>query len=182
MRKTFKALLLIASLGVVQNPAAANLLTNGDFESPNLGSSGFQFDTTSIPGWTVTNTVDLTTSGCCFAAYSGKQDVDLVGSRGNGGLTQTFTTIVGQQYEITFAYAHTYGASVFPGGPTITSASASISVSGAASRLSDSVTDNTVYNGVSPTWHIYTGFFSADSTSTTLEILNTAGGYNGGIY
>jgi hypothetical protein len=49
------------------------------------------------------------------------------------------------------------------------------------SLLLDSVTDS-AGTGANPNWHIYTGFFTADSASTTLQILNTVGGFNGGIY
>jgi Protein of unknown function (DUF642) len=108
-----------AAVLVLPHQAHANALTNGDFESPDLGTFGFEFDTTTIPGWSVINTVDLTTTGCCLAAFSGHQDVDLVGTLGNGGLQQTFETTAGQQYQLTFAYAHNYTASVFPGGPQI---------------------------------------------------------------
>ncbi len=173
-----------AAVLVLPHQAHGNALTNGDFESPDLGTTGFQFDTTTIPGWSVINTVDLTTTGCCFAAFSGHQDVDLVGTLGNGGLQQTFGTTAGQQYQLTFAYAHNYTASVFPGGPQITSASASITATSSllTSLLLDSVTDSSAGTGANPNWHIYTGFFTADSASTTLQILNTVGGFNGGIY
>jgi Protein of unknown function (DUF642) len=178
-----------AAVLILPHQAHANALTNGDFESPDLGTTGFQFDTTTIPGWIVINTVDLTTTGCCFAAFSGHQDVDLVGSHPfaanpNGGLQQTFATTAGQQYQLTFAYAHNYTASVSPGGPQITSASASITVTSSllTSLLLDSVTDSSAGTGLNPIWHIYTGSFTADSTSATFEILNTVGGYNGGIY
>jgi hypothetical protein len=177
----------VASL-VLPHQIQANQLTNGDFESPDLGSS-FLFDTTVIPGWSVINTVDLTTSGCCFAAFSGHQDVDLVGSHPgaanpNGGLQQTFATTADQQYQLTFAYAHNYTASVSPGGAQITSASANITVTSSSltQLLLDSVTDSSAGSGLNPNWHIYTGSFTADSASATFEILNTIGGYNGGIY
>jgi len=180
---------LAAAVFVLPHQARANALTNGDFESPDLGTTGFQFDTTTIPGWTVINTVDLTTSGCCFAGFSGHQDVDLVGShpgaaKPNGGLHQTFATTAGQQYQVTFAYAHNYTASVSPGGAQITSASANITVTSSSltQLLLDSVTDSSAGSGLNPNWHIYTGSFTADSASATFEILNAAGGFNGGIY
>ena len=125
----------------------------------------------------------MTTTGCCFAAFSGHQDVDLVGSHPfaanpNGGLQQTFATTAGQQYQLTFAYAHNYTASVSPGGAQVTSASANITITSSSltQLLLDSVTDS------NPIWHIYTGSFTANSDSATFEILNTIGCYNGGIY
>jgi Protein of unknown function (DUF642) len=74
----------------------ANALTNGDFETPDQGNF-FSFDilagSTFITGWTVTQgSVDLTTTACCFPAFSGHQAVDLVGTLSTGGLTQIFAT------------------------------------------------------------------------------------------
>src|SRR5260221_3277900 len=184
IRSIFLVLGMFSSF-VLPHQTRANQLTNGDFENPNLGTSGFQFDTTVIPGWSVINTVALTTTGCCFAAFSGHQDIDLVGTLGNGGLQQTFATTPGQEYELTFAFARNYTASLFPFGPQITSASASITVTSSllTPLLLDSVTDSSVGGtGTNPNWQIYTGFFTADSASTALRILNTVGGFNGGIY
>src|SRR5215467_2539116 len=85
-----------AAVLVLPQYAYANALTNGDFETPDQGNL-FSFDipagSTFITGWTVTQgSVDLTTSACCFPAFSGHQAVDLVGTLSTGGLTQTFAT------------------------------------------------------------------------------------------
>jgi hypothetical protein len=194
---------LISFLAVSQQSQAAPILTNGDFESPtntphyNIPAG----DSTSITGWTVTQgNVDLTNSSTNFYAHSGSQDVDLVGDNtlgpvgahgatGIGGLKQTFTTTSGQTYQITLWYSHNYGAS-YGDGTTITSASASISVTDSAllSLLAASITDTSTWPGCSTNqpqcvvWTEYTGTFTADSASTILTINNTAGGRNGGIY
>ena len=171
-----------AAVLVLPHQAHANQLTNGDFENPNLGTFGFQFDTTVIPGWTVINTVDLTTTGCCFPAFSGHQAVDLVGTLSTGGLTQTFATIPGQTYDLTFAYSHNYTASFFPGGPFITSASASVSV---VDNLNNSLLSNTVTHTNAnplPDYALFSQTFVADTALTTLTINNLTGGFNGGIY
>src|SRR5262249_4645160 len=111
---------------VLPHQAQANALTNGDFETPDQGNL-FSFDilagSTFITGWTVTQgSVDLTTTACCFPAFSGHQAVDLVGTLSTGGLTQTFATTPGQTYDLTFAYSHNYAPSLPQGGVT-TSAS-----------------------------------------------------------
>jgi len=171
-----------AAVLVLPHQAHANQLTNGDFENPNLGTFGFQFDTTVIPGWTVINTVDLTTTGCCFPAFSGHQAVDLVGTLSTGGLTQTFATTPGQTYDLTFAYSHNYTASFFPGGPFITSASASVSV---VDNLNNSLLSNTVTHTNAnplPDYTLFSQTFVADTALTTLTINNLTGGFNGGIY
>src|SRR5262249_6612264 len=70
------------------------------------------------------------------------------------------------------------------GGAQITSASANITITSSSltQLLLDSVTDSSAGTGTNPIWHIYTGSFTANSDSATFEILNTIGGYNGGIY
>jgi len=171
-----------AAVLVLPHQAHANQLTNGDFENPNLGTFGFQFDTTVIPGWTVINTVDLTTTGCCFPAFSGHQAVDLVGTLSTGGLTQSFATTPGQTYDLTFAYSHNYTASFFQGGPFITSASASVSV---VDSLNNSLLSNTVTHTNAnplPDYTLFSQTFVADTALTTLTINNLTGGFNGGIY
>jgi len=171
-----------AAVLVLPHQAHANQLTNGDFENPNLGTFGFQFDTTVIPGWTVINTVDLTTTGCCFPAFSGHQAVDLVGTLSTGGLNQSFATTPGQTYDLTFAYSHNYTASFFPGGPFITSASASVSV---VDNLNNSLLSNTVTHTNAnplPDYTLFSQTFVADTALTTLTINNLTGGFNGGIY
>jgi hypothetical protein len=175
-----------AAVLVLPHHAHANALTNGDFESPDQGNF-FSFDipagSTFITGWTVTQgSVDLTTTACCFPAFSGHQAVDLVGTLSTGGLTQTFATIPGQTYDLTFAYSHNYTASFFPGGPFITSASASVSVvdSSNHSLLSNTVT-HTNANPL-PDYTLFSQTFVADTSLTTLTINNLTGGFNGGIY
>jgi len=139
-----------------------------------------------LPQYAYAN-VDLTTTGCCFTAFSGHQDVDLVGTlQGNGGLTQTFATTPGQTYALTLEYSRNYTASVSPGGAQITSASAQISVTeGLSTLLAAVILDNgpvPAGGGTAPDWHPFSGLFTANASSTTLTINNLTGGFNGGIY
>ena len=184
MTRNILAVFGLISFLVLPQSTSANVLTNGDFESPAIFEV---FDipagSTFITGWTVTSvSVDLTTTACCFPAFSGNQAVDLVGSHTTGGLTQTFATIPGQIYDLTFAYSHNYTASVSAGGPFITSASASVSVTDSSnnSLLSNTVT-HTNANPL-PDYQIFSQLFTADTVMTTLTIQNLTGGFNGGIY
>jgi hypothetical protein len=97
-------------------------------------------------------------------------------------LTQTFATTPGQTYDLTFAYSHNYTASFFPGGPFITSASASVSV---VDNLNNSLLSNTVTHTNAnplPDYTLFSQTFVADTALTTLTINNLTGGFNGGIY
>ena len=90
--------------------AAANLVSNGSFETPVIsnGSPGVQTvsaNGTAITGWTVgaSNSVDIvrqSSSGPGAWANAGNQAIDMSGSGsfGPADLFQTITTTVGQNY------------------------------------------------------------------------------------
>ncbi len=85
---------------------AANLLRNGSFEigrDPGRGFSTLPPKSTAINGWTVTRSSIDYISGFWQAA-DGNRSIDLNGSNA-GGIAQTFSTTVGQNYLVTFALA-----------------------------------------------------------------------------
>jgi len=74
---------------------------NGGFENPSVGS-GFQTVTGgAITGWTITGTVDLI--GTYWPAAEGAQSVDLNGYQSLATIAQTFDTMIGATYHISFA-------------------------------------------------------------------------------
>jgi len=87
------------------NAASKNLIANGSFERPETNS----FTTLSrgsheIPGWQITlGTVDII--GANWQAASGKQSLDLDGTPGPGGIAQSFSTVPGLKYTLTFSLA-----------------------------------------------------------------------------
>lgn len=85
---------------------AANLLRNGSFEigrDPGRGFSTLPPKSTAINGWTVTRgSIDYI--GGYWQAADGNRSIDLNGSNA-GGIAQTFSTTVGQNYLVTFALA-----------------------------------------------------------------------------
>src|SRR5438067_2123833 len=124
-RNIFAAFLLIISLVVVRDASAAELLVNGGFEvpvqgPPNYATFNIPAGSTYITGWTVVQgNVDLTTTanygpGPNTLDPLSVQDVDLIGDTNGsggvfGGISQTFTTLLGQQYQLTFDYSHNSG-------------------------------------------------------------------------
>jgi hypothetical protein len=187
-----KALLLIASLGVAQNAAAANILVNGGFETdvqvgPNFAQFNVPVGSSLITGWNVVQgNVDLTTT----ANYgpltntldpASVNDVDLIGnSQGTGGvfggLSQSFATVAGQQYLLTFDYSHNNG--------TFSAAGYAALVTVAdANSPSTTALSTTVSQAFGPApWTLFSQIFTANSNSTLLSFIDTQGGFNAGIY
>jgi hypothetical protein len=191
-----KALLLIASLGFAQNVAAATLLVNGGFEAPLQGAPDFaSFNipnpglttSTYITGWTVVQgNVDLTTAadygpGVNTLDTSSKQDVDLIGNtQGSGGvfggLSQSFATVAGQTYLLTFDYSHNNGTRSDAGYAAL------VTVVDANSP-STTALSKTVSQAFGPApWTPFSQTFTANSNSTLLSFIDTQGAFNAGIY
>jgi hypothetical protein len=172
-------------LGVAAvTPVQAELIANGSFEYPsNEGQPYKTYDSSVIPPipiWTVvTNSVDIVTSGWSnIPAYGGGQFLDLVGSGHGGAISQTLSTLPGQQYSLSFAYSNNYDSNI--------NASAEVIVAGLGSTtnllpsglqsLSHSSTETTFV------WTLYYATFTADAAETTLLFRETDGlSWNGGI-
>jgi len=189
-RDIFAAFLLITSLVIVRD-VSANLLVNGGFEDPPQGPPLFATfnipaGSTYITGWTVVQgNVDLTTT----ANYgpltntldpASVQDIDLIGDTNGsggvfGGLSQTFATVVGQQYLLTFDYSHNPGAFALNYAAQVTVAD--------ANNPSSTVYSAVVSQPFGPApWVAFADTFTANSNSTVLSFIDTQGGFNGGIY
>jgi choice-of-anchor C domain-containing protein len=103
---------VLASIIIVPS-VSANLIVNGDFESPAVNNIAAGFDTymsgQTFPGWTVGgDSVDIvcdnSSSWVWWKAASGHQSVDLNGN-GPGSVFQEVATIPGQAYQLSFALA-----------------------------------------------------------------------------
>jgi len=103
------ALLAAPSLGApIPKPIKRdNLLVNGSFEDgpANIGRFvSLNAGSKEIKGWVVTRAqIDLVESH--WEAADGKRSIDLHGSPGKGGISQTFGTKVGRTYVVTFSFA-----------------------------------------------------------------------------
>jgi PEP-CTERM motif len=106
-------LALAAALGLGGAAQAANLVTNGSFEQPNIVGGGYvTYDTTKtdIVGWTIlaptpTEVVQLTPDTYAgLRGSEGRQWLDLTGIYGydKGVRSASFATTVGATYEISF--------------------------------------------------------------------------------
>lgn len=111
---------VVSLMAISRIADAATILTNGGFETPVLDSSNAPqgyLDITAgneavagFTGWTITtNGVDIYTNGVLGSSatvYEGVQALDLVGFGSAGGISQSFSTVIGQQYSLSFAYGH----------------------------------------------------------------------------
>jgi len=192
MSNLLKALLLIASLGVAQDAAAANLLVNGGFDTdvqvaPNFAQFNVPVGSSLITGWNVVQgNVDLTTTANYGPLINtldpaSVNDVDLIGdARGSGGvfggLSQSFATIAGQTYKLTFDYSHnngTYSAAGYAALVTVADAN--------SPNTTDLSTTVSQAYGPAP-WTLFSQTFTADSDLTLLKFIDTQGAFNAGIY
>jgi hypothetical protein len=189
MKTRFLGFAAALALVAIASPASANLIVNGGFEFPSIGSEFYEnygtftnspFTGPSFQGWTVkpgTNVDIVNPSGIGAwgaSAYAGSQILDLVGYGNTGGIQQKFTTVFGQTYAFSFAYANN------PGSTGNTGAAADFHIFGASPLLTDAVFHIGSTNG-DLHWSVYTGTFVADSATTGLRFNTTFGGGNGGI-
>lgn len=176
------ALGLCAALGLA--PAAhANLLSNGGFEAPGIGSATFLNITPGAePGafvWSVTPAgVDIISDGVLGTSpgtiVEGVQALDLVGFGSTGGVFQDFATVTGQAYDLAFLYANN---PVSTGG-----ASARVVVRTGVTTVLDTVISHNTSTGSDFDWTAFAASFVATDTIARISFDTTVGGSNGGIF
>ena len=103
MKNLFKTICVAAALAPAF--AHANLLVNGDFETPNVGSGNYQIlFGNALTGWTAgTNGVEVRNQ-LAGNANTGIQYVEL-DTTANSSISQSVATTIGQNYLLTFAYS-----------------------------------------------------------------------------
>jgi choice-of-anchor C domain-containing protein len=161
---------LLLALAVVPCPPTAsaplpkappNLLVNGSFEDGPEGLGNFQTrqpGDKAVKGWEVTRaSIDLV--GNYWPAADGNRSLDLHGSPGLGGIKQTFATVPGKRYKVTFQMA---------GNPegTVPKKRMGVAAAGSTGDFEFDATGKTVkaMGWVKKTWR-----FTATEKQTTLE-------------
>lgn len=163
---------------------AVNLLTNGDFESSQIGggASGAGFTDYSAgslvgSGWKVTTgAVDVLSNAPGFAFASapahGKQYVDMNGLQ-PGVISQTVATVAGHRYTLKFAYT----ATPFTAAASPVTRQLAVGVDGKTlAILSKSITGETPAH---PGWTYASYLFTATGPSTTLTFASRSAGAAG---
>ncbi|MBU7585318.1 MAG: DUF642 domain-containing protein [Nostoc sp. TH1S01] len=165
----------LMSLGIVSSASAAslNLLVNGGFESPDIRPNSYS-TINPIPGWSLTSDsapgsgIEIQ-DNIAGSPFEGNQFVELDG-RAVSGIFQNISTVVGRQYQLSFAFSARPGTAdnrlnVFWDGATV----ANLTASGAGRSNSN--------------WNVYTYNLVANDTTTTLrfdnfgELSNSRGSY-----
>jgi hypothetical protein len=152
-------------------PASANLITNGSFEQPivTAHSGDWEVFTSPIDGWAQDGGIELQTSSLFGPAAEGNQyaELDVYSGGGNPWLVQTFDTIVGQSYTLSFAFSPRQGVAdnnLFAGVISYLGGGHYLATGGySASGIGLSGTD----------WTYYSIGFVADHTSSTIGFVDT---------
>jgi choice-of-anchor C domain-containing protein len=136
-----------------------NLITNGSFEIGPDPDPYLPLDpgSTAITGWTVTR--DQIDYVAYWVDADGERSLDLNGSPGVGGIAQTFSTIAGQQYLVSFALA----GNTYSGTPI---RQLGVSAAGQSEVFSF---DTTGFSDDNMGWVNKTWVFTATASTTTLE-------------
>lgn len=156
--------------------SAADLVTNGSFETPDIVSGGYELYTTgstAITGWTVVgpagDSVQHTPDTYLgLWADSGRHWIDLTGIYGydKGVRSDTFATTIGETYRISFAVGN-----YIPFGPS----TVGLSIAGGAEQLFANASVES--SPKSPmNWASFSVDWVADTSSASLTFLGRANG------
>lgn len=173
--------LWLAILFVFGSKAEANLILNGDFDTPDIGGS-FQTLNSSPPGfgWTVIS--DGTPNP---SATTGILGVDLINTfwTGTGGtsnpdgldqsvdidgassISQSFSTVPGESYNVELSYSHHFG---------MASSTGFLTIEGIAPLISETLVHSIPNSFTDMQWVDFLQTFVADGPTTTLEIQGVA--------
>jgi choice-of-anchor C domain-containing protein len=169
--KLIAAIVVVCFLfGMGVNSSLAAIVLNGSFEEGNYvpNSSGFETlinGNTDITGWTVTG-LSIDWIGSYWQAADLSKSLDLAGLGDGGVLQSLLTTIVGQEYRLSFAMAGNTD-----NGPTVKTMI--VTVDG---LISIPYTFNTSgHSRGSMGWELHTLDFVAESTTTLLSFSNETG-------
>jgi hypothetical protein len=178
VRQMFRILIFaFLAVGAFQNCLAQNLLVNGDFELNDRHTYGNYYTTEdlayiglgeSVPGWSFSHSVDL--YGLVHVPQNGNQYLDLVGGgpvTASFSIQQTFATTAGQSYQLSFFFGNN---------EQLANATASFTASLTGGAVTIWTQDFT-HTGDTYYAHDWTAFsltFVANSSSTTLEFVDTS--------
>jgi hypothetical protein len=173
---------LAAGAAVAGQASAANLLVNGDFETPATPNGGYTIygGGDSFTGWSVTGpagnavlqlNTNYTEPNITFPAESGLTSMDLTGAGNTGptsGVNQSVATVLGKTYNLSFWVGNADGSG--NGNYTLPS-TVDLSIDGGA--LQPFTNSNITH--FSTNWELFTTSFVANGASTNIAFLNGTG-------
>lgn len=160
-----RVLLVAVAAAFLPSAAQATAFTNGDFETgPAPGSfTTLGTGSTALSGWIVSaGSVDYI--GSYWQPGDGARSVDLSGG-GPGTLSQTFDTVAGKSYVVTFLLAGNPD-----GGPVVKPVTVSATGNGSGGYSFDTTGHSRAAMG----WQSFTYNFTATGISTTLSFASGA--------
>lgn len=152
--------------------AGSPLLVNGSFESGPAAGSFITLPggSNAIPGWTVLgSSIDVTAA--YWQQIAGTRSLDLDGTPGPGGVSQTFATVPGQWYEVTLTMA---------GNPVCTPQLIKKLTISAAEQQATLSFDTAGHTTSSMGWTPRSWCFMAIASTTTLKLMSQSSGGNCG--
>lgn len=163
-----RTIALVALAALSATASAANLLVDGSFESITQ-AAGTWNTYTSVPGWTVTKANGSATStglevrnNVAGTAEDGSNFIELDGYE-NDAIKQSFATVVGHEYEVSFWFADRAGVA----------ASSLGFLANVTSGASSSGTGFGAIGDNGSAWHLITLDFVAGSTTSIFSIKGT---------
>ena len=149
---------------------------NGSFEGTNpCNTFNIPAGSTLIPGWTVSvGNIDWESAPACgWQPSAGSNSLDLVGvgAGGIGGIQQTFDTIPGTTYQVSFDLAGNFGA-----GPVVKPLA--VTINGVTSNFTF---DTTGSSGSNMGWTTRTITFVANSSSSTINFVSDVSAAGGSL-
>lgn len=171
--KTGRFLGVLVSSGLLASGASASLIVNGSFEQSSLNPGGSWIPlgpgSTAIDGWTTLGGgVDY--MGTIWASADGIRNIDL-NNTSPGGIAQSFATVPGAVYEVTFALSANMA-----GAPAEKVMEVHAAGSSAEFRFNYVDAGSTPAD---PKWSYKSWSFVATGTSTTLSFVSLSGGVFG---
>ncbi len=174
MKQLLSRAVTLSVWGMLATGVSAVPLVNASFESPNVSASFTSYNAgdTTLTGWII-GAAGVDHIGSYWVAQDGSQSIDLNGLN-SGTLSQSFATVIGQTYFLTFFYANNPDglANGFP------VESGTVSVDGVGNRLNQTVFHSGSTNAAMD-WTRFTGSFVADSLVTTLTFTGGSTGAYG---
>ncbi len=137
-------------LALAGTSAQASVITNGNFEDNVIGNNSWRwFGADQVNGWDGSN-LEIWRGYAGVQAYSGQQFIELNAhgnNSGNWSIFQTFNTVSGARYQLSFAYRARANSNE----------SFSVSVADLNQIMTDHVTGE---------WRLFTGYFTAGNTTS----------------
>ena len=153
MSKKFLIALGLSAASLLAQATPINLISNGSFESVSLSKGSWSTYST-LSGWTVGPQNVEIRNNVAGSAFAGLNFVELDTNR-NSWISQTFTTVVGQTYHLSFMWANR---------PDQVGANSN-GISWQVAALDGVVGKNTITS-----WTQFEQDFVATGTSTTLRL------------